>query len=83
MRTMTIRLPDLQASALDRAVVEGGYGSADALILAALEDFLERLAYDPAALERDIARHRAEKARGEAGLDPEASRAWLAERRRA
>jgi hypothetical protein len=43
-----------------------------------IEDFLTGpVVYDPDALARDIARHQAGKARGEAGLAADAARHWL------
>jgi Arc/MetJ-type ribon-helix-helix transcriptional regulator len=82
VKTIKITLPDEQAAALDRAVADGDFASRAELVLAAIEDFLTMpLAYDPDALARDIAEHRAEKARGEPGYPPEAARTWLGTRR--
>lgn len=82
MKSVTIKLPDEQAAALEQAVVEGGFASPDELVRAALEDYLTvPIDYDPDALARDIAGHQAEKARGEAGYTPEAARAWLRDAR--
>lgn len=84
MKTVTITLPDEQAAALDRAVADGDFDSPSELVLAAIEDFLTvPVAYDGDALARDIAEHRAEKARGEAGHSLEAARTWLGARRSA
>lgn len=78
MKRVTIALPDEQAAALDRAVAEGNFASPSELVQAAIEDFLTTpVSYDRDALARDIALHKAEKARGEAGYPPEAARAWL------
>ena len=78
MKIVTISLPDEQAAELDRAVVDGGFTSPAEFVAAAIEDFRAvPIDYDPDALARDIAEHRAAKARGEPGLSPETARAWL------
>lgn len=78
MKTVKIELPDEDAEALARAAVAGGFASPSELARVVIEDFLiAPVAYDPDALARDIARHRAEKARGEAGLAADAARRWL------
>ena len=84
MKQFTILLPDEQAAALDRAVVEGDFATPSDLIVTAIEEFLGvPFAYDPDALARDIAEHKAEKARGEVGYSPAEARAWLAAQRSA
>lgn len=84
MKPFTIVLPDEQAPALDRAVVEGDFATPSDLIVTVIEEFLNvPFAYDPDALARDIAEHEAEKARGEAGHSPKKARAWLAAQRSA
>jgi Arc/MetJ-type ribon-helix-helix transcriptional regulator len=84
MKTVTIRLPDEQAAALEQAVADGGFASPSELVRVAIEDFLTAPTdYDPDALARDIAEHRAEMARGEAGYSPEEARAWLRDARTA
>lgn len=78
MRIVRIELPDEEAAALERAAVDGGFASPSELVRAAIEDFLTApVDYDANALARDIAAHRAEKDRGDAGHSPEAARTWL------
>ena len=78
MKTVKIELPDEEADALARAAVECGFASPAELARAAIEDFLAAPPeYDPDELERDIAEHQAEKARGEPGLTPEEARILL------
>jgi Arc/MetJ-type ribon-helix-helix transcriptional regulator len=84
MKQFTIVLPDEQAAALDRAVIERDFATPSDLIVTAIEQLLSApFAYDPDALARDIAEHQAEKARGEVGYSPEEARAWLAAQRSA
>jgi Arc/MetJ-type ribon-helix-helix transcriptional regulator len=78
MKTVTIELPDEQAAALEQAVADGGFASAAAFVRAAIQDFaVSPIDYDPDALARDVARHRAEKSRGDGGHSPAAARTWL------
>lgn len=79
MKTVKIELPDDQAEALDRAAAEGGFASSSELVLEAIGDLISapRADYDPDALARDVARRRAAKRRGEAGLSPAEARVWL------
>jgi Arc/MetJ-type ribon-helix-helix transcriptional regulator len=68
MKTVTIKLSDEHAAALDRAVAEGDFASPSELVRAAIEGYLTApIDYDRDALARDIAEHQAEKARGEPG----------------
>lgn len=78
MKTVTIELPDEQAAALEQAVTNGGFASAAEFVRAAIEDFAASpIDYDPGALARDVAQHRAEKSGSDGGHSPEAARAWL------
>jgi Arc/MetJ-type ribon-helix-helix transcriptional regulator len=84
MKTVRIELPDEEADALARAAAAGGFASSSDLARAVIEEFLiAPVDYDPDALARDIARHQAEKQRGEVGLEPEQARAWLRKARSA
>jgi Arc/MetJ-type ribon-helix-helix transcriptional regulator len=78
MKTVKIELPDEDADALERAAMDGGFVSSSELVLAAIGDIITApIAYDPDALARDVAAHKAAKRRGDAGLTPEEARAWL------
>jgi hypothetical protein len=78
MKTVRIDLPDDEADALARAAAAGGFASAAELARVVIEDFLVApVDYDRDALARDVARHQAEKQRGDAGLTLEEARAWL------
>lgn len=78
MKTVRIELPDEDADALERAAIDGGFGSPSELVLAAIGELIAApVAYDPDALTRDVAEHRAAKRRGEVGLTPADARAWL------
>ena len=78
MKTVKIELPDEDAEALARAAAAGGFASSSELARVVIEDFLTAPgAYDGEALARDVARHQAEKRRGEAGLGLDQARAWL------
>ena len=78
MKTVKIELPDEDADALERVAVDGGFASSSELVLAAIGDLIAvPIAYDPDALDRDVAEHKAAKRRGDAGFTPEEARAWL------
>jgi Arc/MetJ-type ribon-helix-helix transcriptional regulator len=78
MKTVKIELPDDEADALERAAMDGGFGSSSELVLAAIGDLIAvPTTYDPDALARDVAEHKAAKRRGDVGLTPEEARAWL------
>lgn len=77
-RRIEIELPEAEADALERAVMEWGFASPVELARAAIEEFLAAPSeYDPEQLERDIAEHEAAKARGEPALTVEEVRALL------
>jgi Arc/MetJ-type ribon-helix-helix transcriptional regulator len=78
MKTVKIELPDDAADALERAAAEGGFASSSELVLAAIGDLISApVAYDPDALARDVAEHKAAKRRGDVGLAPGEARVWL------
>ncbi len=78
MKTVKIELPDEDADALERVAVDGGFASSSEFVLAAIGDLITApIAYDPDALVRDVAEHKAAKRRGDAGFTPEEARAWL------
>jgi hypothetical protein len=78
MKTVKIELPDDAADALARAAAASGYASPSELARAVVEDYLVApVHYDADALARDVARHQAEKRRGEGGLTSDEARAWL------
>ena len=78
MKTVKIELPDEDADALERVAVDGGFASSSEFVLAAIGDLITApIAYDPDALARDVAEHKAAKRRGDAGFTPEEARAWL------
>lgn len=83
MKTVKIELPDEDADALERAAMDGGFASSSELVLAAIGDLFTappvgaQVAYDPDALARDVAEHKAAKRRGDVGFTPEEARAWL------
>lgn len=78
MKTVKIELPDEEAEALARAAAAGGFASPSELARLVIKDFLTAPdAYEGEALARDVARHQAEKRRGEAGLTLDEARAWL------
>ncbi len=78
MKTVKIELPDEDADALERIAVDGGFASSSEFVLAAIGDLITAsIAYDPDALARDVAEHKAAKRRGDGGFTPEEARAWL------
>ena len=78
MKTVKIELPDEDADALERVAVDGGFASSSEFVLAAIGDLITApISYDPDALARDVAEHKAAKRRGDAGFTPEEARAWL------
>jgi Arc/MetJ-type ribon-helix-helix transcriptional regulator len=78
MKTVKIDLPDEDADALERAAMDGGFASSSELVLAAIGDLIAApTGYDPDALARDVAEHKAAKRRGDVGFTPEEARAWL------
>ena len=78
MKTVKIELPDDDADALERAAVDGGFASSSELVLAAIRDLITApIEYDPDALSRDVAEHKAADRRGDVGYTPEEARARL------
>lgn len=78
MKTVKIELPDEDADALERAAMDGGFASSSELVLAAIGNLITApVAYDPDALARDVAEHKAAKRQGNVGFTPEEARAWL------
>jgi Arc/MetJ-type ribon-helix-helix transcriptional regulator len=78
MKTVKIELPDEDADALERAAMDGGFASSSELVLAAIGDLITApIVYDPDALARDVAEHKAAKQRGDVGFTSEEARAWL------
>ena len=78
MKTVKIELPDEDADALERVAMDGGFASSSELVLAAIGDLITApIVYDPVALARDVAEHKAAKRRGDVGHTPEEARAWL------
>jgi Arc/MetJ-type ribon-helix-helix transcriptional regulator len=78
MKTVKIELPDEDADALEQAAVDGGFASSSELVLAAIGGLITTpIAYDPDALDRDVAEHMTAKRRGDVGFTPEEARACL------
>ncbi len=78
MKTVRIDLPDEAADALERVAAEGGFASSAEFVRATIEDLIaDPMGYDPGALARDVAAHKAAKKRGDPGLNLGEARAWL------
>lgn len=65
MKTVKIELPDEDADALAEAAAVAGYASTDDLVLAVIGDYLAApVGVSLEQIDRDIAAHKAAKARG-------------------